>query len=110
MREANLRDRLLLLLRLRKAFLVKGDSMLPTLKDGDAVAIDPKAKISEGDIVLARHPYKQSVKILKRVQKIDADGRLSLIGDNPAESTDSRTFGTVSLEYVYGKAVCRLRK
>ena len=91
-----------------EAYRVDGDSMLPTLKDGDAVMIATSQSISPGDIVLAKHPYKQSVKVLKRVEKIDDAGRFSLIGDNPAESTDSRTFGTVPIEYIYGKAVCRL--
>lgn len=109
MREANWKDRILYFLGRRRAFLVTGGSMLPTLNDGDVVLIGSTADISLGDIVVAQHPYKQSVKILKRVSEIDAEGRLLLTGDNPSESTDSRTFGTVSLEYVYGKAVCRLK-
>lgn len=109
MREATWKDRILYFLGRRRAFLVAGDSMLPTLNDGDVVLIDPTNDISRGDIVVAQHPYKQSVKVLKRVSDIDADGRFHLTGDNPAESTDSRAFGTVSLEYVYGKAVCRLK-
>ena len=89
-------------------FKVAGSSMSPTLKDGDAVMISRTTPVVPGDIVLAKHPYKQSVKMLKRVAVISEDGRYSLAGDNPAESTDSRTFGTVSIEYIYGKAVCRL--
>ena len=82
--------------------------MLPTLDNGDVVLIEPTTNVAVGDIVLAQHPYKQSVKMLKRVEKIDENGRFSLVGDNPQESTDSRAFGTVSIEYIYGKAVCRL--
>jgi nickel-type superoxide dismutase maturation protease len=82
--------------------------MQPTLNDNDVVLIERTSNVAVGDIVLARHPYKQSVKMLKRVEKIDENGRFSLVGDNPDESTDSRTFGTVSIEYIYGKAVCRL--
>ena len=82
--------------------------MLPTLNNGDVVLIEPTTNVAVGDIVLAQHPYKQSVKMLKRVEKIDENGRFSLVGDNPQESTDSRTFGTVSIEYIHGKAVCRI--
>lgn len=108
LREPNWKDRILFFLGRRKAFRVEGDSMQPTLSANDVVLIDPTSSIVVGDIVLAQHPYKSSVKVLKRVEKIDENGRCSLIGDNPGESTDSRTFGTVSIEYVYGKAVCRM--
>ena len=110
MREANWKDRVMHLLGKRKIFRVQGDSMLPTLKDGDAVMIIPTKSIERGDVVLADHPYKSSVKILKRVSGIDREGRYSLTGDNPAESTDSRTFGSLSIEYIQGKAVCRVSK
>lgn len=83
--------------------------MSPALKSGDAVLIDPNANARIGDIVLVNHPYKSSVTILKRVAEIGANGNLTLIGDNAAESTDSRTFGTVSTECFIGKVVCRLK-
>ena len=83
--------------------------MLPTLKDGDVVLLDHKAKPAAGDIVLANHPFKKSVKILKRVSGFDAKGDLILTGDNAAESTDSRSFGAVPLKYLIGKVTCRLK-
>ena len=92
----------------RRAFLVEGDSMMPTLKNGDSVLIDTKAKIGIGDLVLANHPYKSSVKIIKRITDITRTGELKLTGDNPAESTDSRTFGRVSKANLIGKVVCLL--
>ena len=109
MREANWKDRILFLIGRRPAFRVEGDSMLPTLKGGDTVMVDPKATVAVGDIVLAKHPYKTNVKMLKRVSAIDEGGRYELAGDNPDESTDSRTFGSISIEYIHGKAVCRLK-
>ena len=108
LREANWKDKLLYMLGRRRVFRVAGDSMLPALNDGDAVMISGNSTVAVGDIVLAQHPYKQSVRILKRVAAIDKNGRYSLVGDNPGGSTDSRTFGTVSIEYIHGKAVCRL--
>lgn len=82
--------------------------MRPTLNDGEVVLIARCVELEVGDIVLAAHPYKQSVSMLKRVAAIDENGRLELRGDNLGESTDSRTFGTVPIEYIKGKAVCRL--
>jgi nickel-type superoxide dismutase maturation protease len=108
LRYAGWKDRLLWLFGKRQAFRVEGDSMLPTLNNDDVVLIEQTTNVVGGDIVLAQHPYKRSVKMLKRVENIDENGRFSLVGDNPDESTDSRTFGTVSIEYIYGKAVCRL--
>jgi nickel-type superoxide dismutase maturation protease len=110
MREANWKDRLLFFLGRRRAFRVEGNSMLPTLADDDVVLIEPSVPIAVGDIVLVNHPYKQSVKILKRVSAIAADGRFSLKGDNPEESTDSRTFGTIAQKDIIGKAVSRLSR
>ena len=107
--KANWKELLLYFLGQRKAFLVEGDSMTPTLSDGDRVLVDEKAYITIGDIVLAKHPYKSDVKIVKRVSEIADDGRLTLSGDNPAESTDSRAFGTVSLESIIGKVTSILK-
>jgi nickel-type superoxide dismutase maturation protease len=107
--EANWKERILFFLGRRKPFLVEGNSMLPALKAGDAVLINPQKTVAEGDIVLANHPYKKSVKILKRVKNFTEKGDLYLVGDNAAESTDSRTFGAVPLKYLIGKATCRLK-
>lgn len=109
MRQANWIDRLLLLFGRRRAFRVDGESMMPAIRTGDAVLIDPAAAIAQGDVVLARHPYRSSVKILKRVSAVAPDGALTLIGDNPDESTDSRTFGSISIDLIIGKAVCKLK-
>ena len=110
LREANWKDRIMYAIGKRKIFRVQGDSMLPTLEAGDKVMIVPTTSIGAGDIVLADHPYKTSVKMLKRVSRIDENGRYLLTGDNPAESTDSRTFGSLSIECIQGKAVCRVSK
>lgn len=106
--QANWKERILFFLGRRRAILVEGDSMLPNLKNGDAILIDADAKISVGDIVLAKHPFKKSVKLLKRIKEIDQNGNYFLIGDNLPGSTDSRTFGALSAKHILGKAVCRL--
>lgn len=83
--------------------------MLPALKNGDAILINPHAKFQIGDIVLAKHPFKESVKIVKRISEITADGKYMLVGDNAAESSDSRSFGTILPKDILGKVVCRLK-
>jgi nickel-type superoxide dismutase maturation protease len=106
---ANWKERFLFFIGRRRAFLIEGDSMLPTLKNGDAVLINPDAKIAVGDILLTKHPFKKSVKLVKRLSEIDQNGNYFLVGDNPSESTDSRTFGALSPKHFLGKAVCRLK-
>lgn len=107
--EAGWKERILFFIGRRRGFLVEGNSMLPTMKDGDVILINPKAKLKQGDVVLANHPYKKSVKILKRVKEFTENGDLFLIGENTDESTDSRTFGAVPLKCLIGKVTCRLR-
>ena len=82
--------------------------MLPTLRSGDIVLIAPREKGCIGEIVAANHPYRQGVKLIKRVESIDTDGRYILTGDNPSESTDSRTFGSIAKYDIAGKVVCRM--
>ena len=106
-RPPNWMERLLYFAGRRIAFLVQGDSMSPALNDGDTVLVRPRVDINVGDIVLADHPYRSSVTILKRVARI-ADGRVTLAGDNEAASTDSRTFGPVSIKSIIGRVECRL--
>lgn len=101
-------DQVLLILRQRKAFVVDGESMSPTLKSGDKVLVHPDAPITAGDIVLAHHPFRRSTQLIKRVCEITADGEYFLIGDNPGESTDSRTLGAFRLTNILGKVVCKL--
>ncbi len=102
-------ERILFFLGRRHAFLVSGNSMSPTLSDGDAVLIKPVKAAKSGDLILASHPYKSNVKILKRVGEISDSGQMTLIGDNPSESTDSRSFGSISSKHLIGKVVCRLK-
>lgn len=80
--------------------------MWPTLNEGDVVLVKRTLFAREGDIVLAKHPYRSSVKIVKRVAEVLPDGALILKGDNPVESTDSRSFGSISQGDVVGIVVC----
>lgn len=90
-------------------YVCEGSSMYPTLKDGEGVLVDKSPETIEvGDIVLARHPVEQITDVIKRVQKINERGHYFLVGDNLAESIDSRDYGAVTREYIKGKVVARL--
>ncbi len=86
--------------------LVSGDSMLPTLKNGDSVRVDMKAYATHqpqvDDIVLVRHPFVKDMCMVKRITVIK-DGRYVVRGDNPRASTDSRSFGSLALSQILGR-------
>ena len=102
---------LLWLLRLRRRFRVTGTSMLPLLKPGQEVLVNPRAYRQAppcpGDIVVARHPYRPDLQLIKRVVATTEDGRCHLEGDNPSESTDSRAFGAVPVSSIVGQVTSR---
>lgn len=87
--------------------------MVPLLQPGDEVLVDLRAysqkRPRSGDVVVARHPHQVDLKIIKRVTDVVEDGRFYLQGDNPdpAASSDSRSFGLVSLEYILGRVTSR---
>ncbi len=103
----NYQELLLLLLRRRKRFQVAGESMLPLLKPGDEILVNPYAyrgslpKIN--DIVVTRHPDQANLVIVKRITAIEHNGNCFLTGDNSPGSTDSRHWGTIHSSDLAGK-------
>lgn len=85
--------------------------MLPILKPGDEVLINPRAYQRQrpivGDIVVLFHPHKPEQKIIKRIVEVCEDGRYRVEGDNAAASTDSRHFGLVGFELIVGRVTGR---
>ncbi len=82
--------------------------MLPLLADGDEVLADRFVDWQIGDVVVARHPFIATTHLVKHVQAFDAEGRAKLVGCNPAESTDSRSFGNVPADLWVGRVRSRL--
>jgi nickel-type superoxide dismutase maturation protease len=103
-------QRILSLLGWREIFEIEGESMSPTLIEGDLALINYPAEIKEGDIVLAHHPFEKGSKLIKRVWKITPEGKYFLIGDNLAKSTDSRNFGELPATDILGKVEAKIRK
>lgn len=111
LKSADVKEFLLWLLRRRRRFRVTGNSMLPLLKSGDEVLIDPHAyrhRLPQpDDIVIARHPFRSQVRLIKRVITNTDAGTYILQGDNPQESTDSRAFGPVAIDHILGRVTSR---
>ena len=81
--------------------------MLPTLAPGDWLIVDRGPvrgyRPRPGHVVIASDPRAPEREIVKRVDHIDIHGASWLLGDNPADSTDSRHFGAVPGELVTGR-------
>jgi nickel-type superoxide dismutase maturation protease len=85
---------------------VTGDSMAPTLEPGDRLLVLRRAPARVGDVVAVADPRLPSRTLVKRVAGRGPSG-LTVLGDNPAASTDSRALGPLDPEAVRGRAVYR---
>jgi nickel-type superoxide dismutase maturation protease len=97
-----------LLTRQFARFRVTGNSMLPTLRDGEVVVVDPHGLPTPGGVVMCRHPFRTDVLVIKRLGELTHDGALVLMGDHPDESTDSRSYGPVPRVHFRGVIVATL--
>jgi nickel-type superoxide dismutase maturation protease len=92
---------------------VVGDSMAPTLLKGDRLVVvgrpgGPLPGPRRGSVVAIRDPGCRDRVLIKRVASVDhAAGTVEVLGDSPAASTDSRSFGPVRLSSIVGTAVYR---
>lgn len=81
---------------------IVGDSMTPTLKNGQLIiATGIFQKLVPGNVVVFRHNHIEKVKRLKVINKQE----IYLEGDNLLESTDSRSFGWLNISQVVGKVI-----
>ncbi len=94
----------LVLARRARRMVVHGNSMEPTLLDGDRVLLWRTRHLRPGDIVAALDPRDGARPLLKRLVAFE-EGSLWLEGDNAAGSTDSRHFGPVQRRAALGRAV-----
>ena len=80
--------------------------MAPRLPSGALVVARPVDRITPlrvGQVVVARRPDRPELEIIKRIQAIDGNGAIFLVGDNPSSSTDSRQFGAVTREQIVAR-------
>jgi nickel-type superoxide dismutase maturation protease len=80
--------------------------MVPTLRPGDHVIV-LRRRVRAGDVAAVRDPREPSRILVKRVEKVDRDGLVTVAGDNPGASTDSRHFGPLAPALVVGRVVYR---
>jgi len=81
---------------------VSGESMLPTLPPGKIViATGLHGGLRKEDVVIVHH---RGLEKIKRIQQIGG-GRLFVLGDNAARSTDSHVFGWLDVGTVVGKVI-----
>ncbi|WP_226931252.1 MULTISPECIES: S24/S26 family peptidase [Parafrankia] len=88
-----------------RAVSVRGESMRPTLRDGDACLVLWGAPPRPGDVVVARLPERGLG--IKRAEFADPDGSWWLRSDNVGVGTDSATFGMVAATDILGRVVAR---
>jgi nickel-type superoxide dismutase maturation protease len=87
---------------------VRGRSMAPTLLPGDRLLVARSGgRFRVGDVVLAPDPRNPARELVKRVRAMDGRG-VMLRGDNPALSTDARTFGAVPPDRVRWRVMMRI--
>jgi phage repressor protein C with HTH and peptisase S24 domain len=85
------------------AVSVRGPSMAPTLRSGDALLVCRTSPIRPGDIVVGRFRSRPDLLVVKRAQH-EQDGGWWLRGDNEFVTDDSRAFGVAD---VIGRAAFR---
>ena len=83
-------------------------SMEPALYPGDWLLVRRTRRIRPGQIVLARHPGRPEMLIVKRAAR-RVDGGWWLESDNPdaAGAADSRRFGAVPVTLILGRVLTR---
>ncbi|WP_245623080.1 nickel-type superoxide dismutase maturation protease [Spirillospora albida] len=99
-----------LLKRRVRAVEVAGESMLPALRPGDWLLVWTPGRPAPGDAVVARHPERPELLIVKRAARRERDGWW-LESDNqraPGRS-DSWDFGAVPDDLVIGRVAARYR-
>ena len=89
--------------------VVSGDSMTPSLGDGDrllARRVDDASALRPGTVVVVRRPDRPDLVLVKRLVRREGRGWW-VEGDNAARSDDSRTFGPVPDGLVLARVLVR---
>ena len=78
------------------AVLVKGPSMAPALRDGDALLVRRGGRVREGAVVVARFRSRPDLLVVKRAVRAE-DGGWWVRGDNDFVTDDSRAYGVADV-------------
>lgn len=85
---------------------IVGPSMEPSLSNGDWWLVRRTSDVRVGDAALLVHPLRPDLLVVKRLVRREASGWW-VVGDNEAESEDSRQFGVVPEANVVGRLALR---
>lgn len=92
-------------------FRVDDHSMEPALHPGDYVLVNRRAyrrrEPQPGDIIVLQNPEAPRQFLVKRVMSGDPKAGFFVLGDNAAQSRDSRQFGAVPKHFIIGKVRMR---
>lgn len=81
---------------------VAGASMQPSLKHGQIVVFRHwRMSPRSGDVIMIKHDGLDKIKRLHAIK----EGHIYVVGDNPAQSTDSRQFGWLPSKVIIGVLV-----
>lgn len=90
--------------------IVRGNSMYPTLKDGDYVLIDKKPKSIDIEDILVLTPPEGDSLVIKRLVRIGMFTHCWVEGDNKSYSYDSRHYGWIKGENIEGRVIRAWKK
>jgi nickel-type superoxide dismutase maturation protease len=78
------------------AVLVRGPSMVPTLRHGDALLVRRGDRVRAGDVVVARFRSRPDLLVVKRAVRRQDHGWW-VRGDNDLVTDDSRVYGVADV-------------
>lgn len=82
---------------------IAGTSMLPTFRANQIViASGWPAHVGKNDVIIFKHGGLEKI---KRIHDLHEQKGMYVLGDNPAESTDSRSFGWIDFDEVVAKVI-----
>ncbi|HEY2640088.1 MAG TPA: nickel-type superoxide dismutase maturation protease [Streptosporangiaceae bacterium] len=85
-------------------------SMVPTVYPGDWLLVWRGGRIRPGQLVVARHPGKPDLLLIKRAARKLQNGWWLESDSTAAGMVDSRVFGPVPPEFIEGRVVGRYRR
>jgi nickel-type superoxide dismutase maturation protease len=82
-------------------------SMEPALRPGDWLLVRRGGRIQPGQVVVARHPARPEMLLVKRADRRQDEGWWLLSDNAGAATVDSRQFGPVAPELIEGRVLGR---
>jgi nickel-type superoxide dismutase maturation protease len=85
-------------------------SMEPTLRPGDWLLVRRAGRVRAGQVVVARHPSRPTLLLVKRALRRDPGGWWLQSDNMNGSAADSRTFGPVPAGLIEGVVLFRYRR